>query len=82
MKNATAPTMVSRIPAIFILLALLAEYWGVWVAFWMAALAFLVVVDAVLAAAFRRLGSDSLEISMIRPTGHKPVAKKIAVMIQ
>ncbi len=49
----------------------------------MAALAFLVVVDAVLAAVFRRLGSDSLEISMIRPTGqaggeknsrHDPVA--------
>ena len=76
--------MVSRIPAIFILLALLAEYWGVWVTFWMAALAFLVVVDCLVLAgqSFRRLGSDSLEISMIKPTGHKPVAKRIAVMIQ
>ena len=74
--------MVSRIPAIFIHLALLAEYWGVWVAFWMALPALVAACLAVADPDFRRLGSDSLEISMIKPTGHKPVAKKIAVMIQ
>ena len=74
--------MVSRIPAIFILLALLAEYWGVCVTFWMALPALVAACLAVADPDFRRLESDSLEISMIRPTGHRPVQKKIPVMIQ